>query len=1578
MAEDKTFINYLREANISKYTNIMSNEDVVRELLSQSTNKDDKKAASDEDVVKAITDVFQSITTEAITVNEMIEKVYENYCGDDETKAKNVLKYLTSFMTIIHDDYNNKISEKTKKVWSFRGNMSPIKGSSESEQQQTFKKVKLSEIDKCEFPCMLLKKRPDVVGESRGWNHYSRYGMMNEKKADKLFKDTGLENGEGRALYTMQEITHSKAKVTGAADARKKHIINAVNDANYICAATKEKPSLAYILMDNPNIRAGTRNSLELATFFNLLSTVELSKCQPYLSAVFVLPSFIESQTSTKIYKTASITQFFDGTPISQDATTDVYKTLEANFTRVVGSGEDQKKQSAVGTNLSAFTMPQTINNFGEKFIGHNSNNTFNTDMNFIRSNSVHDITRPFMTIKNFSIDVAPTQGLLSFKTGKLSLILHDRTRMVDIAPFVKPDLFGSFGAEIAIEYGWRHVDGKTSKGDSTNYLGKFLDNSRVTEKYIITNSSFSMDNTGQVNIDLSIAMRGPVDIRSVKLHSDPPGLLNVNSILFAERKYLETLSILNKKGVLHVVDGATAGVSYKTITEKITQLIKDETRLVTNEVKSLEELTFENIARLKKNYDNFNKSFKKLKKSIDKQIKKIKKENELQQLLNNSRGTLSNLMQSLIRSLDKLDPKTNNTYILGDTPLISLSGVTDLKSFNLSSSEIVNGYEFYNFIKALSAYVNKVTDTTINKKSELLATQNALINKIMGGIDEIDPFINTEWCAMYEKIMLNRQVKTEGVPYQGLGRGGFDKFVTFGAFVSGLVGTHLGSTGKFNEIQIISYTCNENCGLFSNMNVSSILIPRLELRVFLNSLFEEGASFTLESVISQVINRFINTRTNVCYGLSDFYKVDPKTGNVEAVYKKDTQQLNVSKRLSKIYSDLARSEEDGINSGESSKSIDDVRFVMPKISFTFDTLTKKTDYNMTISRISIFDQNDNPFGSINTIMKDFYDRGIIAASTQLNKERQKYNSGYIEIKEQNTEETDKSKRKRKKKKLTIKEKAELAEIKNNIHKINRQKFYNRSWSIIQDLIEEGGLVEISEGIYEISGQFKVEGMKNSFKKIMPSITYGTQNSGIIEASISTVNEAKLNTIYLTRSERAADNKRQIAAKVSFSKDLPLRVLPSQATVTMYGCPFVNFAQYLFLDFETGTTIDNAYAVTGIKHDLSPGKFTTQLTLSYGDVYGKYENAANTLSRAIGDILRPNKPIKAEENITEINILNYSNSGDEIGSRRIIKNKTITFTLGEDEDKLEVSLNLNVLPSYRNIAWIEKDNQYNEDSPSFNLWMSLNNDIAKDKKINLKIDLLRDSNKFAFVKNKINKAQLGEEAKSKVVKRKRAQVFLQKLSNLKINDKQLFLSDESESNKIIKNDIDFIVNTTDNDKFLKELNNFISLKLQISFQYKGLNSTAGIEIEKNLILDWDLFERTKLVETFEKFIDLNEFNMLVMTKDYRDFVFKTMAAVKELNKSYKILINDIKASYEDFKLEVERKSKYSHMHLYTKPGSLIVSTSGIEFDVISGIKKVEEKKEKYYIDLEYQRIVIEWKTFLNSFINLEDFKLDQQ
>jgi len=115
----------------------------------------------------------------------------------------------------------------------------------------------------------------------------------------------------------------------------------------------------------------------------------------------------------------------------------------------------------------------------------------------------------------------------------------------------------------------------------------------------------------------------------------------------------------------------------------------------------------------------------------------------------------------------------------------------------------------------------------------------------------------------------------------------------------------------------------------------------------------------------------------------------------------------------------------------------------------------------------------------------------------------------------------------------------------------------------------------------------------------------------MISANVSTMNENKLSTIFMTRSDRNDQN----LINNRISKDLPLVVMPAQASVEIFGCPWVNFGQSVFLDFETGTTLDNKYVVTGITHNLTPGKFTTQLTLSYGDNYGQLKNLEDEINK---------------------------------------------------------------------------------------------------------------------------------------------------------------------------------------------------------------------------------------------------------------------------------------------------------------------------------------------------------------------------
>jgi hypothetical protein len=108
--------------------------------------------------------------------------------------------------------------------------------------------------------------------------------------------------------------------------------------------------------------------------------------------------------------------------------------------------------------------------------------------------------------------DVAPSVGLFSFKTAKMEFVLHDRSRLHEIADLVKPDLYGT--TELMVEYGWAHPDG----AEIENAYADLFNSTRIKEKYGIKNVQFTFDEVGQVNITLELFTKGGTDIYTANI----------------------------------------------------------------------------------------------------------------------------------------------------------------------------------------------------------------------------------------------------------------------------------------------------------------------------------------------------------------------------------------------------------------------------------------------------------------------------------------------------------------------------------------------------------------------------------------------------------------------------------------------------------------------------------------------------------------------------------------------------------------------------------------------------------------------------------------------------------------------------------------------------------------------------------------------------------------------------------------------------------------------------------------------------------------------------------------------------
>lgn len=141
--------------------------------------------------------------------------------------------------------------------------------------------------------------------------------------------------------------------------------------------------------------------------------------------------------------------------------------------------------------------------------------------------------------------------------------------------------------------------------------------------------------------------------------------------------------------------------------------------------------------------------------------------------------------------------------------------------------------------------------------------------------------------------------------------------------------------------------------------------------------------------------------------------------------------------------------------------------------------------------------------------------------------------------------------------------------------------------------------VQLQEG-------FSNDDAKRVVAKSMPSIIYGLNSSAVKDANLASKQDPLLAATQMLGNKSGKPSVNQ--PNGGGIGGMPLRIVPAAMQMHTMGCPLLSFAQLFFVDFNTGTTADNIYGITGLTHTIAPGKFETQLNLTFYDAYGKYEN----------------------------------------------------------------------------------------------------------------------------------------------------------------------------------------------------------------------------------------------------------------------------------------------------------------------------------------------------------------------------------
>jgi hypothetical protein len=815
------------------------------------------------------------------------------------------------------------------------------------------------------------------------------------------------------------------------------------------------KKDFAIIMSNTPFINPAMRNAEKTEIFLNFIPSLFASRMVPYFEAEFeyVHAGLSDDQRSSQI-------KFLLGNDSS--ATSEINKKMINSISARFTGKKPEQIFSAKYAGMEMFTSPQTLINPNTAQSG--------------KYTQVLDPFRPFATIENFEISVESTVGLFSYKKGAISIKVHDKSRLSEMSEFIQPQLNNN--SILTVKYGWIYPEeANEQNNDGSSTYADFINNNfLIQEQYTVINSSYSFDQTGQVTINLQIAMRSANELRSIKHSEDDNSALR--SLEELKRIGKQIGSLLKKlqpdesPGTLkeirgyQIIEAAQTG----TFPEDLSAL---ETRqIITNLKKSLLEnkvnptASAELIAQLETYYivDNINAP---------------KKFNKLEAVKNESLQAVKKRFEDVVTGPDPFLPSEKTYKKLKDE---------------------IGGTAEHPFVSLINEYNKNPEDAKNVKKGAPLPKVNFKKN-----------------------------------------------LVSFGKLFSVFAGQVLQSLDNIDEFQVYFYSFNEKAGLAASTNIAEFPI---EMPILLEHYREHVERYgttdiTLENFLMLVRDSQIHDTRALAYGFREYFM--PFEPGQEAVVKKEQEQAyeNARAGFSKFYGP----------------------FKKPVIEFYAETIVKNdiesSDTNKkSILRLHIFDKNMTPHKTASAILR--------SDTTD--------NPSFIEVSNTFVQENSK-----------------------NINaQSNEDKLLQARELITKN---ENGSISIA-----LNKGFSNDDIKKKASRLVPTIIIGCNGTMVKSADLSSNQDSLLSTIQMMNQNKGI---RSNGARPSGAgaAGLPLRVIPGSLSLTTAGCPTLSYGQQFFVDFSTGTTIDNIYNVTGLKHSISPGRFESTITMTYGDAYGKFEGA---------------------------------------------------------------------------------------------------------------------------------------------------------------------------------------------------------------------------------------------------------------------------------------------------------------------------------------------------------------------------------
>jgi len=381
-------------------------------------------------------------------------------------------------------------------------------------------------------------------------------------------------------------------------------------------------------------------------------------------------------------------------------------------------------------------------------------------------------------------------------------------------------------------------------------------------------------------------------------------------------------------------------------------------------------------------------------------------------------------------------------------------------------------------------------------------------------------------------------------------------------------------------------------------LNIAQYPINKAVFKELLLKELQVTPSVSIQKFLNIMKKLFINFLGDDIYGLSTFYGTNDEDKRVvDEIYTKDAEgkQQFASKKQEVMIACYT-------SEGEK-------RFKKPNVQMFVECVANVTEKDKTILRLHFFDRNTTSYSSYASLWQatSASSMGIIGKYVNANKSvgQAEANPPADMNNADAVENWQSLVQKRKNRFTNYEEKA----------KVSLDYFVENGlledFQVAKTVMRDGVETEGSETKYRIRGG--PDQLRGILAANMPTLKYGTEYSGILSANLSTQSNPAMETIHMQR-----QNSGQSASPVGSRDDgLPMTIKPVELSLDTFGCPFINFGQQFFVDFQTNTTIDDIYAVSGVSHSLSPSEFKSQIKLMPLNKLGQFRSMVDSFDEAM-------------------------------------------------------------------------------------------------------------------------------------------------------------------------------------------------------------------------------------------------------------------------------------------------------------------------------------------------------------------------